>query len=69
MNSAVKIILIVAGIALAGYGIFELVNPEIDIDLGPIDIQAQDDDANIAAFVKIGIGAVLLLIGAFFGKK
>lgn len=66
MNKTIKFIFLVAGIVLLLYGIYLLVIPETSIDLGIVDIEAQD---NKNAYITIGLGLVSLLAGLFGGKK
>ncbi|EDP94219.1 hypothetical protein KAOT1_00975, partial [Kordia algicida OT-1] len=36
MNKTIKLILLIAGIALIGYGIYTMIAPEVSLSLGPI---------------------------------
>lgn len=60
MNSLIKTILIIVGVALLGYGGYLLVTPEASIDIGIAEASAQDNDN---AYITIGLGLVALLIG------
>lgn len=66
MNSLIKTILIVVGVALLGYGGYLLVSPEASIDIGIAKATAQDNDN---AYITIGLGLVSLLIGLLAKKK
>jgi hypothetical protein len=67
MNKSIKMILVVAGIVVLGYGIYTFVAPEAIVSIGSVDvIKAQD---NSDAYITIGIGVVLLLIGLLGTKK
>ena len=66
MNKTIKMILLIAGVGLLGYGIYLLVIPETSLDLGILDIQTQD---NKNAYMTIGLGLLALAIGFFAGKK
>ncbi|WP_299208578.1 LPXTG cell wall anchor domain-containing protein [uncultured Dokdonia sp.] len=66
MNQAIKLIVVIAGVALLGYGIYTLVAPEASISLGPLSVEAQD---NTNSYITIGLGILILIIGLFFSKK
>ena len=66
MNKTIKIILLIAGIGLLGYGIYILVAPEASVSIGSLDFQVQD---NNNAYITIGLGLLALAIGYFAGKK
>ncbi|MGB5418916.1 hypothetical protein [Algibacter sp.] len=66
MNKTIKLILLVAGVALLVYGLYLLVIPETSVDLGIIDIKAQDNEN---AYITIGLGLVTLLVGFLVGRK
>jgi len=66
MNKTIKMILLIAGVGLLGYGIYLLVMPETSLDLGIIDIETQD---NKNAYITIVLGLVALAIGFIAGKK
>lgn len=66
MNKTIKLIFLVAGIALLVYGIYLLIIPETSVDLGIVNIEAQD---NKNAYITIGLGLVSLLAGLIGGKK
>ncbi|WP_433991540.1 hypothetical protein U8527_07545 [Kordia algicida OT-1] len=66
MNKTIKLILLIAGIALIGYGIYTMIAPEVSLSLGPIDAEVQD---NNNAYIAIGFGVVALLVGLIAGKK
>ncbi|WP_430409336.1 hypothetical protein [Kordia sp.] len=66
MNKTIKLILLIAGIALIGYGIYTVIAPEASLSLGPLNAEVQD---NNNAYITIGLGAILLLVSFFGGKK
>jgi len=66
MNKTIKMILLIVGIGLLGYGIYLLLMPETSLDLGFINIETQD---NKNAYITIGLGLLALAIGFFAGKK
>tara|TARA_R110002096_G_scaffold431563_1_gene646997 strand:- start:32993 stop:33196 length:204 start_codon:yes stop_codon:yes gene_type:complete len=66
MKKPIKKILIIVGIVLSSYGFYMLIAPEASINVGPIDMQAQD---NTSAFITIGIGIATILVSFLAGKK
>jgi uncharacterized membrane protein YczE len=44
MNSTVKMILLVVGVVLLGYGICTLIAPEASMDVGVISTEVQDNN-------------------------
>lgn len=66
MNKTIKLIFLVAGIGLLAYGIYLLIIPETSVDLGIVNIEAQD---NKNAYITIGLGLASLLAGLIGGKK
>jgi len=65
MNSLIKTILLIVGIALLAYGSYLLVTPEASIDIGIAKAESQNNEN---AYITIGLGLVALLIG-LLGKK
>lgn len=68
MNATLKIILLVVGLALIGFGLYTFLTPETVFEAGPISVKAKNNNIDIQSIVIIGIG-VLALIGATFSKK
>lgn len=66
MNKTIKTILLVAGIALIGNGIYTIITPEASISIGPLNAEVQD---NNSVYTTIILGAIALLIGLITGKK
>ncbi|KAB8154022.1 LPXTG cell wall anchor domain-containing protein [Kordia sp. TARA_039_SRF] len=66
MNKSIKMVLLIAGIALIAYGIYMVISPETSVDLAVAEIEGQD---NTNAFITIGLGIVALLGGLLGGKK
>ena len=67
MNNTPKIVLLVVGVVLVGYGLYTLVTPEMAVDLGPIQVQAQGD--NTQSYAMIGLGILSLIGGVAFRKR
>jgi hypothetical protein len=66
MNSTVKMILLVVGIILIGYGIYTLIAPEASMDVGPISAEVQD---NNDSYITIALGLVAIVLSRVGGKK
>ena len=67
MNNVLKIVLLVIGIGLIGYGLYTLITPEFSIDAGPLQVQAQGD--NTQSYAMIVFGILSLVGGLAFGKR
>ncbi len=66
MSKSVKLILLIVGLVLVGYGIYTLVAPEASVSVGDISVEAQD---NTDAYVTIGLGIVAVALGFLGGRK
>lgn len=66
MNSTIKMILLVVGIVLVGYGIYTMIAPEASVDIGPLSAEVQD---NNDSYVTIGLGLAAIVISKLGGKK
>ncbi|SFS59690.1 hypothetical protein [Lutibacter maritimus] len=66
MNKTIKMILLIVGVGLLGYGIYMLVAPETALSIGPLDVETQD---NNNAYITIGLGLLTLMISFVGGKK
>ncbi|CAM4225600.1 hypothetical protein [Gillisia limnaea] len=67
MNNTLKIVLLVVGVALVGYGLYTLITPEVLMEAGPLKIEAQGDKTQSYAMIALGILA--LVGGVAFGKR
>lgn len=67
MNKLIKMILAVAGTTLLGYVIYTLIEPEVAISIGSLDVIKVQDNNN--AYITIVLGLVLLFIGLLRTKK
>tara|TARA_R100001369_G_scaffold21881_6_gene39843 strand:- start:53081 stop:53284 length:204 start_codon:yes stop_codon:yes gene_type:complete len=67
MNNTLKIVLLVVGVVLVGYGLYTLVTPEVAFEAGPIKIQAQGDHTQ--SYAMIGLGILSLIGGVAFRKR
>ncbi|RIA08925.1 hypothetical protein OE09_0750 [Flavobacteriaceae bacterium MAR_2010_72] len=66
MNKTVKMILLVVGLGLVGYGIYTLISPEASVDLGVVEAEVQD---NNNAYITIGLGLASVVLSMLGGKK
>ena len=66
MNKTVKMILLVVGVVLLGYGIYTLIAPEASVGIGDLSIEAQDNDN---AYITIALGLVSVVLSFLGGKK
>lgn len=67
MNKSIKLIVMLVGIGLLGYGVYTLIIPEASLSIGDLDIVKVQDNKN--AYIIIGLGLAALLISFLAGKK
>ena len=67
MNKTIKMILVVAGIIILGYGIYTLIVPENVVSIGSLDIVKTQN--NNTSYITIGIGFVILIFGLLLKKS
>jgi hypothetical protein len=66
MNKTIKFIILLAGLVVTLYGIYQIISPEASVDIGIAEFESQD---NKNSFITTGFGIVLLLIGLLVKKK
>jgi len=66
MNNTVKMILLIVGVILVGYGIYTLIAPEGSMDLGVVSAEVQD---NNDSYITIALGLVAIVLSRVGGKK
>ena len=66
MNKTVKMILLIVGIVLIGYGIYTMIAPEASVSVGGMSVEAQD---NNNAYITIGLGIASVVLSLLGGKK
>jgi hypothetical protein len=66
MNNVLKFVLLIIGLGLIGYGIYQLVTPEFSIDAGPLQVEAHGDNTQSYAMIVFGI---LSLVGGLAFRK
>ena len=67
MNNPLKFVLLIAGVVLIGYGLYTAITPEVSLDAGPLQVQAQGD--NTQSYAMIGLGILALIGGIAFRKR
>ena len=67
MNNTLKIVLIIVGVLLVGYGFYTLVTPEVVMQAGPLKVEAQGDKTQ--SYAMIGLGILALIGGIAFKKR
>ena len=67
MDNTLKIVLLVVGVALVGYGVYTLITPEVLMEAGPLKIEAQGDKTQ--SYAMIGLGILALVGGVAFRKR
>ena len=66
MNKNVKLILLIVGIVLIGYGIYTMIAPEASVSIGGLSVEAQD---NTDSYITIALGLVAVALNFVGGKK
>ncbi|MCG9970181.1 hypothetical protein [Christiangramia crocea] len=66
MNNVLKFVLLIIGIGLVGYGLYDLLTPEFSIDAGPLQVEAHGDNTQSYAMIIFGI---LSLVGGLAFRK
>ncbi|MGY5848942.1 hypothetical protein [Salegentibacter sp. F14] len=66
MNNVLKVVLLVVGLSLIVYGFYTLITPEVSVDAGPFQFEAQGDKTQPIAMIAFGI---LALLGGLAYKK
>lgn len=67
MNNTLKIVLLVIGVALIGYGLYTLITPEVSLEAGPLNVQVQGDHTQ--SYAMIGLGILSLIGGIAFNRR
>lgn len=67
MQNTLKIVLLVVGIALIGYGLYTVIFPHISLEDGTSKIPAKTD--NTQSFAMICLGILTLVCGLAFKKR
>lgn len=63
-----KLILIIVGLALIGFGLYSAFVPQELLDIGPLEVNATEG-LNNQTLGMIGLGVVSLIAGAFLKNR
>lgn len=63
-----KSVLVVVGVLLIGFGLYNAFFPQQVLDLGPLEVSAREGLSN-QSLAMIGLGVLTLLAGAFMQKR
>lgn len=63
-----KSVLVVVGVVLIGFGLYNAFFPKQVLDLGPLEVSAREGLSN-QSLAMIGLGVLTLLAGAFMQKR
>ncbi|PVW13393.1 hypothetical protein [Marixanthomonas spongiae] len=66
--NVLKLILIVVGILLIAFGLYNAFVPQEVVDIGPLEVSAKEGLSN-QTLAMIGLGVLALLAGAFIKKR
>lgn len=69
MQNSLKAGLLIAGIALLSFGLYNVFSPDTIIDAGPIQVKAKDNSLEAESIVFISLGVVALLASLFYKKN
>lgn len=67
MKNTLKIVLLLLGGVLIGYGLYTLLEPEVTVGTGPV--QVEGDGNNTQSLAMIILGILTLLGGLAFRKR
>ncbi len=67
MSNTLKIVLLIVGLLLVGYGLYTLFTPEVIMQAGPLKVEAQGDKTQ--SYAMIGLGILALIGGIAFKKR
>ncbi len=67
MNNVLKFVLLIIGVGLIAYGVYNLVTPEFSINAGPLQVEAHGD--NTQSYAMIVFGILSLVGGLAFNKR
>lgn len=67
MYKVLQIVLLIIGLLLIGYGLYDLFTPEFAAQAGPIKIEAEGKQTQ--AYAMIALGVLSLIAGIAFSRK
>lgn len=60
MNKNIKMVLLIAGVALLIYGVYTMITPETKVSIGELDLLKVQDNTNSYITIGLGIAAIAL---------
>ncbi|QIE59193.1 hypothetical protein G5B37_06350 [Rasiella rasia] len=63
-----KTVLVVVGLVLIGFGLYNAFMPKEVLDIGPLEVTANEGLSN-QSLAMIGLGVLALIAGAFMQKR
>jgi len=63
-----RIVLVIVGIVLIGFGLYNAFVPQEVLDIGPLEVDAKEGLSN-QTLAMIGLGVLALIAGAFLKKR
>jgi len=67
LKNVLRIVLLIVGVLLVGYGLYTLFTPEVIMQAGPLKVEAQGDKTQ--SYAMIGLGILALIGGVAFKKR
>jgi len=67
LKNVLRIVLLIVGLLLVGYGLYTLFTPEVIMQAGPLKVEAQGDKTQ--SYAMIGLGILALIGGIAFKKR
>ena len=67
LKYVLRIVLLIVGLLLVGYGLYTLFTPEVIMQAGPLKVEAQGDKTQ--SYAMIGLGILALIGGIAFKKR
>jgi hypothetical protein len=67
LKNVLRIVLLIVGLLLVGYGIYTFFTPEVIMQAGPLKVEAQGDKTQ--SYAMIGLGILALIGGIAFKKR
>lgn len=69
MKRTIGIILVVAGLLLGYMGYTSLEDSKAEIEIGDLELSAQDKDSQATSYIYFGLGALALIGGIVMASK
>jgi hypothetical protein len=67
LKNVLRIVLLIVGLLLVGYGLYSFFTPEVIMQAGPLKVEAQGDKTQ--SYAMIGLGILALIGGIAFKKR